>query len=342
MAKVIVVIVLLLAAAVGGAAFVHPEGLDGALRAVGIGDGASDDRSDPLDSMSADERAASESSADTSLADADAAFDAGRYKDALRLYRIASGLSRDTTKENRATRGAQEAAIAIALLRSPTGAADADLLEKRATQSDKEEDWLGAARAAAAAGRTAKLPRLVGRALQSAVAGGRVEQRLVHSIDSMDALDVALVAAAMRRRGLSTRDDGALAAGGGTELRHPDRVDDEPSGISGTGDRGAGRTRTHATRPVFIGGFDSETRARLNRAADLIVTGLNEYARAGAEGSDRKQHRRVAYKSLVEARGILDEAATAHPSSRSVSSELQRVQRAIAQLRKEMTPDEMR
>ena len=99
--------------------------------------------------------------------------------------------------------------------------------------------------------------------------------------------------------------------------------------------------------PAFTirGDFSNATRRSLERAVEEERNGLHHFQLAGADSSrgiERKNHRREAHESLTTARDIYAEAAEEDPKSKSLEKRLARLYRAIALLRKEMTPDEMR
>ncbi len=334
MKQLLLLLVVALAVAFAVAVGVHPDGLVGVERLVGLGppDSEASSAKSPLPGAwptTPAERAENE------LTKAEAAYDRGEFRDALTFFGVAGVAATDETQRRRASVGAERAVLAWALV-DGAGVPDlrgasarerlAELLEK-ARVAGTEDAWLDVVLLAQGAGLKSELPAAVAAAYDVAVHGGPVERRAANFVGLAGPHAKAL-RAALAARGLDVPADFEPTF---TEpLRHPGSHDDGPSGIGGVG----------AAAPLKVprvprGAFDDAMRRRLEQAVIDERDGLEHFRLAGPDGTDRPLHRREAYRLLKKARDVYNDALEMDPRSSDCEARMQETMRALALASKE-------
>ncbi len=336
-------VVLVVGVVAGTVAFLHPQGLKGALG--GKGPGAASGAPHPLAVQSAPSSAqrpspATSGNASTELAHAEKAYDAGDFGLAATHYMVASAVAANAPDRERADRGLRKSVLGDALVseaRVPDLPKDADAEYRRrvaeAEARPTEEAFFELLRFAAAARLRTRLPYLAEQSIDLCHPGGPVERQLRAAL-SKGGQRRSVLRAAIVAMGMDVSDipvapgpvDDVMAT---AELA-PRTSPPSPNGIGGTRRRDA----------IPHGQFSAAMRAKLQRAIELQRKGAEEYEKSGPDGQDRKAHRKLAHESLREARDIYQEAMDEDPNAMGLESRLTTVMSLLAQVNKDRTIDE--
>lgn len=319
----ILVVIGLGAVAFGAAAFMHPEGMGGFLKDLGVTGRerptTTTQRTDSTPTTSAPDPVAERKRYDDLMRQGHGAYDKARFGPASTNYLLATAAAPDSSARKAAERGLHRALLARYLVEDARDTVEGDAraayreLATAAEDSPTEARWMRAARMAASYGFAPETVHAVEQALMAARRGGVVSTRLTAALTTAGSMREHLLTA-LRGRGLY----GSLATGAGTS------EDDEPSGIGGVG---------NARLP--FGSFDAEMRKQLKHAVQLQEAGEFEFELAAPDKDHRERHRRLALGSLQEARDIYSAALDMDPQSKDVEERLGQVTRMIAALRKD-------